>query len=104
MKYMFFFRGGGPQDSRESSPDKWQRWVEALMEQGIIDTGTPLEESGKIVTQSDVSDYLGTAEDIGGYLIINADSIEHAVEIAKQSPNIRAGGAVEVRPLGAMPQ
>jgi hypothetical protein len=36
-------------------------------------------------------------EMIGGYLIVKANSLEEAVEMAKSCPNLEYGGNVEVR-------
>ena len=36
---------------------------------------------------------------VGGFSIVDADDIAHAVELAKGCPNFAYGGSVEVRPL-----
>lgn len=104
MKFVLLFRGGGPQDDPESSPEHWARWTGELNRRGIVDSGSPLEERGTIVRATERSDYLGTDDDVGGYLVLEAESLEEAVEIASTAPNVRAGGAVEVRPLAGMPE
>jgi len=40
-----------------------------------------------------------TKEAIGGYLFLEADSPEAAIDLAARIPAARMGGAVEVRPL-----
>jgi len=40
-----------------------------------------------------------TAEQLGGFYIIEAASIEEAVEIAKHCPGLEFGGTHEVRPI-----
>jgi hypothetical protein len=40
-----------------------------------------------------------TKEVLGGYYLLEADSIEDAVEIAARIPSARVGGTVEVRPV-----
>jgi hypothetical protein len=43
-----------------------------------------------------------TKEQLGGYYLVETDSIEDAEKIAAQIPSARLGGSVEVRPLGEM--
>ena len=40
-----------------------------------------------------------TKEAVGGYLFLDADSLDDAIELAARIPAARMGGAVEVRPL-----
>jgi hypothetical protein len=46
--------------------------------------------------------YVEIAEAIGGYIIVNANSIDEAAEIAKGCPILHIGGNVEVRTVVAM--
>jgi hypothetical protein len=43
--------------------------------------------------------YADTKEALGGYFLVEADSIDDAVELAKQLPPPRTGGGIEVRPV-----
>jgi hypothetical protein len=43
-----------------------------------------------------------TKEHLGGYYLVEADSIDDAVKIAARIPSARLGGSVEVRPLVEM--
>ncbi len=104
MKFVLFFRGGGPQDDLGSSPEHWARWIGDLTRRGLVDSGSPLEERGTIVRATATSNYLGTDDDVGGYVVLEAKSLEEAAEIARSAPNVSAGGAVEVRPLATMPE
>ena len=40
-----------------------------------------------------------TAEQLGGYYLIEARDLDHALEIGKLVPTGKAGGTIEVRPL-----
>lgn len=40
------------------------------------------------------------AEGVGGALVLEAENIEAALELAARIPQARLGGAVEVRPVG----
>ena len=39
-------------------------------------------------------------EALGGYLFLEADDVDAAIELASRIPAARLGGAIEVRPLG----
>ena len=43
-----------------------------------------------------------TKEHLGGYYLVDADSIEDAVDLAAKIPSARLGGSVEVRPVVEM--
>lgn len=81
---------------------KFNAWKEKFGEQ-IVDMGGPLKGPGKIVTMEGSSDgpFVEAKEVVGGYMIVEADTIEQAVEIAHQSPGVvMPGSSVEVREIG----
>ena len=43
--------------------------------------------------------FVDAKEHLGGYLLVEADDLDAALEIAARIPAARMGGAVEVRPL-----
>jgi hypothetical protein len=43
--------------------------------------------------------YLGTEGAVGGFLVLEADGIDAAIELAARIPAARLGGAIEVRPV-----
>jgi hypothetical protein len=43
--------------------------------------------------------FVEAKEHLGGYLLVDADDLDAALEIAERVPAARMGGAVEVRPL-----
>ncbi|HEU4946346.1 MAG TPA: YciI family protein [Kribbella sp.] len=43
--------------------------------------------------------FLESKEQFGGYLTVDCESIERATEIAASWPDVRLGGALEVRPM-----
>ena len=43
-----------------------------------------------------------TKEHLGGYYLVDVDSIDDAVKIAAKIPSARLGGSIEVRPLLGM--
>ena len=109
-RYMLIFRGGAV--SRDDvSPsvlqahvEKWYRWSDDLARQGrTSNRGTALENGGKSVGGHEriVTDgpYAESKDLVTGALIIDAASLEDAVEVALQCPTYEFGGSVEVRPV-----
>jgi hypothetical protein len=43
-----------------------------------------------------------TKEALGGYYLVEADSIDDALKLAEKIPSARLGGSIEVRPIVAM--
>jgi hypothetical protein len=67
---------------------------------------SPLLPEGKIVSGKKgrvVADgpFAESKEAIGGYFLIQADSLEHAIEIARGWPILEYGATVEVRPVAS---
>ena len=79
-------------------------WIEKLIEQGKAKPGHALQRRGALVFGKNrrlVSDgpFAESKEAIGGYLILNVETLEEAVAIARTSPNLAYGTAIEVRPV-----
>ena len=53
-------------------------------------------EGGATVTAP--GPYAGAAHAVGGFMVLDAESLEDAVALAARIPAARLGGAVEVRP------
>ena len=43
--------------------------------------------------------FVEAKEHLGGYILVDADDLDAALEIAARIPAARMGGAIEVRPL-----
>jgi hypothetical protein len=90
-------------------------WVESTVKSGQhLATGrlqpTPTAttirvKNGKAVITD--GPFAETKEQLGGYHLIECKNLDEAIAIAQRIPTLRAGGAVEVRPLepaGVVPQ
>jgi hypothetical protein len=53
-------------------------------------------KSGKVVVTD--GPYAETKEQLAGYFILEADDMNHAVELMSRNPAVR-GGAIEIRPV-----
>lgn len=78
-------------------------WAQKLAEDGHLVSGDGLQETKILITgkNSIVQDstYLEVKEMIGGYYLIQAESLEAAIEIAKNCPCHLWGGTTELRPI-----
>ncbi len=88
--------GGGMPDSaegREKMMAAFQAWA-ASVGDAMIDPGAPLGPR-KSVTSDGVSD-AAADETLGGYTLISADSLDHAVDAVKDHPFVGRGGTLQV--------
>lgn len=106
-EFLYLYRGGQrgttPAES-EQIMQKWMAWFKELTASGNIkDGGQPLEQEGKVVRDGGrtVTDgpFAEAKDLIGGYTLIEADTLARATELAKGCPVLQNGGAVEVRPV-----
>jgi hypothetical protein len=106
-EFTYLFRGRDTSASPEQMQkhmEKWVAWFKDLGAKGHIkDPGHPLEHTGKVVKgrQKTVNDgpYAEAKDVVGGYMVIEAKDLAHAVEISKGCPILEVGGSVEVRPI-----
>jgi hypothetical protein len=108
-EFVFLYRNGEKMspETMQQQMGKWAAWLKELGEKGFLKSaGQPLERTGKLVsgTQRTVTDGLfAEAKDvIGGYSLIEAKDLAHAVELSMGCPIFNVGGAVEVRPTMKM--
>jgi hypothetical protein len=110
--YMLIFRGtdwykGLSPAQMQEVADHWMNWFKGLMDSGKATAGNPLEGQGRIVSEKNgrvvISDgpFAESKETIGGYFLLQVDSFEEALEIARECPGLRYGIRVEVRPVAA---
>ena len=80
---------------------KFNVWKEKFGK-NIVDMGGKLKGGGKIVTAEGTTDrpFMEAKEVIGGYMIVSAESMEEAMEVARQSPGVwMPGSSVEIREI-----
>lgn len=109
QKYLFIQRSP-PGKQEPPSPAQMQEmyaafnaWMERF-KVNILDMGGKLKSGGKIVTASGVTDgpFIEAKEIVGGYMLVVADSLERAIEVARESPGVLApGSSVEVREIAS---
>jgi hypothetical protein len=95
--YLLAYRGGGIADTEEEQARvmaAWGKWYEDLGA-SIGDAGNPVGRAQSVSSDGSVTDG-GGPNPVTGYTIIQADSMERAVEPAKGCPVLESGGSVEV--------
>ncbi|MEJ7737236.1 MAG: YciI family protein [Chitinophagaceae bacterium] len=105
-KFMLIFHGGIKQDASpqdlQANMGKWMSWVEKLQKEGKYASGEALLPGGKLVSgKTTVTDgpYTEGKELVGGYFVINANTMEEAVDECQHYPDFEHGGQVQVRPV-----
>jgi len=108
-EYMLLFRGphwdkGLSAEELQRTIDKMIAWFEGLNERGKVKASQPLSAQGRTISGANgrfVVDgpFTETKEAVGGYLLLQAGSLNEAVEIARSMPTLRYGISVEVRPI-----
>lgn len=107
--FLYLFRNvpvkQSPEQMQKTMP-KWQAWMGELAKTGNLKGGEPLKAEGRqLVGKSKklVDGPFTEAKDvIGGYLIVTANDLNHATEIARGCPIFDEEGQVEIRPLAQM--
>lgn len=108
-KFMFVYRES-ENSAPEMSPEQmqqvmqtWMDWIGSAVESGwMIDGGDALKPEGKVVhPDATVTDgpFAESKELVGGFSMVQADTLEAAVRLTKDCPMLAAGGTVEVREL-----
>jgi len=114
MKYVILI--ANTEASRNLSEADFQAWsadITAWYEKGgggsgrLLDAGHQLTSpaEGKTVRASGVTDgpFIETKEALGGYSVLEADTIDEAVDVARTWPGVDQGWiTIEVRPTLAM--
>jgi hypothetical protein len=116
VKYMLLIHQGTA--PTPYSPDEWEKLSEdernaifrdyqAINETPGVSPGVQLAppetattvrvQDGKTLTTD--GPFVEIKEAIGGYLLLEADDLDAAIELASRIPAARLGGAIEVRPL-----
>lgn len=107
-KYLFLYRNPPSTDAPQPSPEEmqamfaqWGAWKEKFKAQ-VIDMGDGLKPGGKLLTAGQVMDgpFAEAKEIIGGYSIIEADSFDSALKVARECPIVFMPGAtIEIREM-----
>ena len=109
-EFMLLMRGN---ETEGVSPEQMQQrlqdymvWMKKMSSCGKLKAGQPLEPTGRLLKDAATvltdGPFLEAAEIIGGYVIINADDLDDATQLARECPLLNHC-QIEVRPLIDIP-
>lgn len=112
-EFLYLYRGGMAPDQQptpeqmQQQMQKWVGWMKDLEGKGhMVNPGHPLESGGKTVRgrEKTVTDgpYAEAKDLVGGFTLVEARDLAHAVELSRGCPVLLVGGSVEVRPIMKM--
>ncbi|ETX00178.1 MAG: hypothetical protein ETSY2_39580 [Candidatus Entotheonella gemina] len=96
-KFVLAYHGGGMPETEAEQAEvmaAWGAWFGGLGE-AVLDGGNPIAMTKTVASNGSVSDG-GGVNPLSGYSLVQADSIDAAVEMAKGCPILASGGSVEV--------
>jgi hypothetical protein len=112
MRYMLLIYGDerewATMTEEESAAEmgRWGAYTEAIQTEGIMRAGDALQPTATATTvrvrdgEALVTDgpFAETREQLGGYYLIECESLDQAIDAARRIPSVGTG-SVEVRPL-----
>jgi hypothetical protein len=95
-KFVYLYTGGSMAETPEEQATVMQAWGAWFGELGeaLLDGGNPFGASTSVRADGSVAS--AGASGIGGYTLINADSLDDATAKAKGCPVLTSGGSVEI--------
>lgn len=94
-------------EDMQAEIQQWMQWIGGIAQQGKLVGTEQLLPIGKTINGADgvITDgpYAEVKEIIGGYLILNAESLDEAIQLAQGCPILALGGKVEVRQMRVVP-
>jgi hypothetical protein len=102
---------GLPESERAQVMKEYGELQRALVDTGCYRGGGRLESVSTATTVRQrngrpvITDgpFAETKEQLGGYHVVDCKDLDEAIAIALRIPTLRVGGAIEVRPLGSIP-
>ncbi len=89
-------------EAQEKHGAAWGEWISELVKGKHLEVGYPLLSDGKRIDPDGTRDYHFPDTTEGGFILIAAESLDQAAEIARKAPIIKNGGYILVRPCGEM--
>ena len=94
-KFLYLYSGGQMAETPEAQEEAmqvWTAWFGGLGD-SVVDIGNPFAASSTVTTGGPTE---GATSKLGGYSIINAESLTEAAKKADGCPVLQSGGSVEV--------
>lgn len=112
-EFLLIFRRENPTRETQPSPEQmqammkpWQDWIGSIAAQNKLSSaGNRLDSDGRVVKPNNVitnGPYAEIKEAIGGYIVVKANTLDEATQLASGCPIFAVGGNVEVRTIVPM--
>src|SRR5687768_5865930 len=110
-QFILLIKGGYEPDkdftpeAQQTAVQRYREWADSLIERKrLLDAAKLMDKDGKRLVKRDgqiVVDgpFAETKETIGGFYIIEVDSLEMVLELAQECPIFDKGGTVEIRQI-----
>lgn len=108
-QFLYLFRGADENfnnlspEEFQAHMEKWGVWMQEVKAEGFPLESAGMQVSGKSAVVSN-GPFAEGAEVVGGYVILPAKDMDHAVELSKGCPILEMDGHIEVRPVADMPE
>ncbi|MGB5308848.1 MAG: hypothetical protein WBN45_08085 [Arenicellales bacterium] len=102
-QYIIAYLGGNQPSSAEEGKqhfEKYKEWLSSLGE-SAVSPANPLKNTSTVNPDGSVSS--GSISSMSGFTIIESETMERALEVAKACPFLEIGGSLEVSELMQMP-
>ena len=102
-QYIISYIGGNKPSTKEEGMEhmaKYRDWLSSLGE-SAVSPANPLGHTHTVSPDGSVVE--GSQSSMSGYTIIEADSLDDAIAVAKACPFLEIGGSLEVSELMQMP-
>jgi hypothetical protein len=105
-KFLFVYRRD--KDTADKTPErmqlarqKWHEWISEGMQKGwLLEPGDALTQEGRVIRAPKVvtdGPFVESKEIVGGFSIVEAETMDDAVKLAASCPVLLFGASVEVR-------
>ncbi len=106
-KFLFLFIGlasapAAEDDQTRAYRQQWFDYTASLVEVGKMDSGLPLEPTAIAVKADSMEDRRLETEDVYGYMVVSAESMDEAIATARRAPHMALGGTTIIRPCIAI--
>jgi len=98
-RYIISYLGGDHPSTPEEGKrhfEKYKQWLASIGD-AAVSPANPLKDTKTVNPDGSVTD--GSATAMSGFTIVEADSIDHALDIARACPFLDIGGSLEVSQL-----
>jgi len=80
---------------------EWLAWMKFLKDHYIYIFGDPIESAGRLISGKNkvISNNTLVKENINGFMVIQAEGFQKAIEITKSCPVFHVDGKLEIRQI-----